>query len=325
MFFSLSKSIKSCGIKFYFCGKIRLLNRTVLAHISLIFANLIYAINFTFAKDVMPDFIMPTGFILLRVIGALVLFAISYFLFINEKVTPKDTFRLAICSVFGVAINQLFFFEGLNLTTPINAAIVMTINPILVILLSFLIIGESITLRKIIGICLGLFGAATLILKEGGIDFSSGNQTGNLFVFINASSYGLYLVLVKPLLQKYHPITILFYVFGFGLLYVMPFGFNNLSVVKWEIIPYKIYLEIAFVVICTTFVAYLLNSSALKRLNPTTVSIYIYLQPILASLFAISWGSDTIDNQKIMAAALIFLGVYLVSVRSLKEKKAKLS
>ncbi len=298
------------------------MNKTILAHLSLFFANLIYALNFTFAKDVMPEFIMPSGFILLRVIGALVLFSISYFFFINEKVEKKDVFRLAICGIFGVAINQLFFFEGLNLTTPINAAIVMTINPILVIFLSFLIIGEAITLRKSLGILLGLFGALTLILKSGGVDFSSNHQTGNLLVFINASSYGLYLVLVKPLFQKYHPITILFYVFGFGLLYVLPFGFNSLSDVKWGIIPQYIYLEIVFVVVFTTFIAYLLNSSALKRLSPTTVSIYIYLQPILASLFAIFWGSDTIDNQKIMAAALIFLGVYLVSVRSLKRQES---
>lgn len=303
------------------------MNKTILAHISLFFANLIYALNFSFAKDVMPEFIMPNGFILLRVIGALALFAISYFLFIAEKVQKKDVFRLAICGVFGVAINQLFFFEGLNLTTPINAAIVMTINPILVILLSFLIIGEAITLRKILGILLGLFGAAILILKGGrdGIDFSSSHQIGNLLVFINASSYGLYLVLVKPLLQKYHPITILFYVFSFGLLYVIPFSFNSLSSVKWSIIPNYIYLEIIFVVFFTTFIAYLLNSSALKKLSPTTVSIYIYLQPILASLFAAFWGSDSIDNKKIIAALLIFIGVYLVSVRSLSEQKAKLS
>ena len=301
------------------------MNKTILAHISLFFANLIYAINFTFAKDVMPDFIMPSGFILLRVIGALLLFSFSYFLFINEKVDRKDILLLATCAIFGVAINQLLFFEGLNLTTPINAAIVMTINPILVILFSALIIGETITFRKTIGIFLGLLGAATLIFKRGEFDFSSLHQTGNLLVFINASSYGLYLVLVKPLLKKYHPITILFYVFGFGFLYVIPFGFNSLLEVKWAIIPNHIYLEIAFVVICTTFIAYLLNSSALKKLSPTTVSIYIYLQPFLASLFAVFRGVDSIDNQKIIAALLIFLGVYLVSVRSLNNKKAKLS
>ena len=301
------------------------MNKTIIAHLSLIIANLIYALNFTFAKDVMPNYIMPSGFILLRVIGSLSLFTLSYFLFINEKVDKKDILILAICGIFGVAINQLFFFEGLNLTTPINAAIVMTINPILVILLSFLIIKEGITFRKCLGIFVGLCGAAILILKSGKIDFSSNYQTGNLFVFINASSYALYLVIVKPLLQKYHPITILFYVFTFGLLYVIPFGLNNLLAIKWGVIPTNIYLEITFVVVCTTFIAYLLNSLALKQLSSTTVSIYIYLQPILASIFAVFLGSDVLDNEKIIAAILIFIGVYLVSVRSLKQRKDKLS
>ena len=217
------------------------------------------------------------------------------------------------------------FFEGLNLTTPINAAIVMTISPILVILLSFLIIKEAITFRKSLGILLGLMGASMLILNGSGIDFPYNHQTGNFFIFINASSYALYLVLVKPMMEKYHPITVMFYVFGFGLLYVLPFGFTNLVNVDWGAIPNTIYLEIVFVVVFTTFIAYLLNSIALKKLSPTIVSIYIYLQPILASLFAIFWGSDTLDGQKIIATILIFFGVYLVSVASLKARKPKLS
>lgn len=298
------------------------MNKTFLAHTALFFANLIYALNFTFAKDVMPDFILPSGFILLRVIGGVTLFAISYFLFVREKILKQDILRLAICGAFGVAINQLFFFEGLNLTTPINAAIVMTINPILVIILSLIIINESITLKKLLGIFCGLFGAATLILKNGGIDFSSSYHTGNLLVFINASSYALYLVIVKPLLKKYHPITILFYVFCFGLLYVTPFGFTSLSEVIWCDMPTHVYFEIAFVVVFTTFVAYLLNSSALKKLSPITVSIYIYLQPVLASIFAVFWGADSLDVQKSLAAFLIFTGVYLVSTGSLKKKKS---
>ena len=201
----------------------------------------------------------------------------------------------------------------------------MTINPILVIFLSFLIIKEAINLRKIIGILLGSFGASILILNAGGIDFSSDHQTGNLFVFINATSYGLYLVLVKPLLQKYHFITVLFYVFGFGLLYVLPFGYADLLDVKWEEIPVNIYLQIGFVVFCTTFLAYLFNSFALKKLSPTIVSIYIYLQPILAAIFAIFWGVDSLDNKKIIAGVLVFLGVYLVSACPLNKRKQKLS
>jgi drug/metabolite transporter (DMT)-like permease len=288
-------------------------------------ANLIYALNFTIAKDVMPNFILPSAFILLRVIGALFLFSFSYFIFFFQKIELKDILRFAICGLFGVAINQLFFFEGLNLTTPINAAIVMTTNPILVMLLSFIIVKEAISFKKILGITLGFIGASTLILSDGAIDLSSNNSTGNLFVFINATSYGLYLVIVKPLLNKYHPLTVLFYVFAFGLLFVLPFGYDDLTIVKWGTIPVNIYLEIIFVVVCTTFIAYLLNSSALKTLTASTVSIYIYLQPILASLFAIFLGADFLDEKKIIASVLIFSGVYLVSIRPSESMKQKLS
>ncbi|MBT3418516.1 MAG: DMT family transporter [Flavobacteriales bacterium] len=301
------------------------MNKIVLAHLSLLVANLIYAINYTLAKDVMPDYIKPSGFILLRVIGALFLFALSYFLFIKEKIEKKDIIRFAICGLFGVAINQLLFFEGLNLTTPINAAIIMTSNPILVIIMSLLILKEKITLRKGLGIILGIVGASSLILNGGDINLSSDAQIGNLFIFINATSYGLYLVLVKPLMKKYKPITVMFYVFAFGLLLVFPFGIANLYQVNWNDIPTNIYWEISFVVVCTTFIAYLFNSSALKELSPTTVSIYIYLQPILATLFAILRESDSLDKQKIISSAIIFLGVYLVSVRSKKQSKRKLS
>ena len=301
------------------------MNKIVLAHISLFLANLIYAINYTFAKDVMPDFIQPSGFILLRVTGALILFSLFYFLFVKEAVEKKDVVKLAICGVFGVAINQLLFFEGLNLTTPINAAIIMTINPVLVIIMSAFILYEKINIRKGIGIALGLVGASTLILNSGSLSGNTDFMLGNMFVFINAASYGLYLVLVKPLMQKYHPITVMFYVFGFGLLYVLPFGYNELLVVDWASFPPIIIWEVLFVVVCTTVIAYLLNSSALKLLNPSTVSIYIYLQPVLATLFAISRGSDTLDEMKIISAIIIFVGVYLVSVRPLKERKQKLS
>jgi drug/metabolite transporter (DMT)-like permease len=300
--------------------KINPLNKIVLAHISLFVANLIYAINYTFAKDVMPDFIQPSGFILLRVTGAVTLFSLFYFLFVNEKVEKKDIIRLAICGVFGVAINQLLFFEGLNLTTPINAAIIMTINPVLVIIMSALILFEKINIRKGIGIALGLLGASTLILNGGSVSGNTNFMLGNMFVFINAASYGLYLVLVKPLMQKYHPITVMFYVFGFGLLYVLPFGYTELLDVDWVSFPTIIIWEVLFVVVCTTVIAYLLNSSALKLLNPSTVSIYIYLQPVLATLFAIFRGSDSLDEMKIIAAVIIFVGVYLVSVRSVKTR-----
>ena len=216
-------------------------NKTLFAHIALLTANLIYALNYTFAKDVMPEFIMPSGFILLRVIGALILFGALFLFFVNEKVQQRVILRFAICGVFGVAINQLLFFEGLNLTTPINASIVMTINPILVIVFSFIILNEALTIRRITGIFLGFIGAYILILKGGEFNFSSDTQLGNLLVFVNATSYGLYLIIVKPLIEKYNPLTVMFYVFSFGLLFVFPFGYHNLISVEWKMIPINIY------------------------------------------------------------------------------------
>ena len=299
------------------------MKKIILAHIALIFANLIYAINFTLAKDIMPEYIMPSGFILLRVSSAVFLFSIVYFLFIREKIKKKDLVKLAVCGLFGVAVNQLFFFEGLNLTSPINASIIMTTNPIIVLVISFVFLKDKITGYKLFGVLLGIFGAWNLILNSNNMSFSSGSGLGDVFVLINATSYGLYLVLVKPLMSKYNPITILFIVFSFGLIFVFPFGYNELSLVNWTEIPNNIWFEIGFVVLFTTFFAYLLNAFALKNVSPNTVSIYIYLQPVLASFFAIYWGADELKEDKIIAALFIFAGVYLVSKES--EKRSKLS
>ena len=266
----------------------------------------------------MPDYIGPSGFILLRVIGGSLLFFLTYIFFIKENVELKDIVRLLFCGLFGVAINQLFFFEGLNLTTPINAAIIMTVSPILVIIFSAIIIKEKITIRKLLGIFLGIVGAATLILKSGSISLDNTFFVGNILIFINATSYSIYLVLVKTLMTKYNPITVMFYVFSFGLIFVLPFGLNELLEVNTQSFSKIIYLKVAFVVICTTFLAYLFNAFALKTLNPSVVSTYIYLQPVLASVVAIFLKSDSLDFIKILSALFIFSAVYLVSIPTKK-------
>ena len=294
------------------------MNRIFLSHIALIIVNLIYALNYTIAKDVMPEYIQPSGFILLRVIGGSILFFLTYLFFVKERVKKKDFFRLMLCGLFGVAINQLFFFEGLNLTTPINAAIIMTISPVLVIITSAIIIKEKITVRKIIGIFLGLIGACILILNSGDISFENDFFTGNILVLINATSYAVYLVLVKILMKRYNPITVMFYVFIFGLIFVIPFGIDEIQKIDLTTFNEEIYLKIGFVVICTTFIAYMFNAFALKSLNPSVVSVYIYLQPLLASLIAIALNSDSLSLVKILSAIFIFSAVFLVSIPSKK-------
>ena len=294
------------------------MKRVFLAHTALFIVNLIYALNYTIAKDVMPNYIEPSGFILLRVLGGGFLFLIFYAFFIRERVDKKDYFSFALCGLFGVAINQLFFFEGLNLTTPINAAIIMTTNPILVIVISAFLIGEKITLQKIIGIFFGIVGAGTLILNSGSISFDNYFFIGNILVFINATSYAIYIVLVKGLMTKYQPLTVMFFVFLFGFFFVFPFGYHQLTSINIDLFTNDIYLKVLFVVVCTTFIAYLFNAFALKTLSPSVVSIYIYLQPVLASVIAIIYNSDSIDYIKILSSFFIFTAVFLVSIPSKK-------
>lgn len=289
------------------------MNKNLLAHLALFGANLIYGINYTVAKDVMPTYIEPLGFIFIRVSGAVLLFWLCYKFFFYEKVAKKDIPLLAICALFGVAINQMLFFEGLNLTTPINAAVIMVVNPILVLIFAGLMSTETISKRKWLGIGVGAIGALTLITNGGNINLSQEHFYGNTLVFINATSYAIYLVLVKSLMKKYKPITVISWVFLFGLLFVSPFGWSEFQSIEWSTMPTIIMWEVGFVVICTTFLAYLFNIYGLKTLNPSTVSTYIYLQPVLASIVAIIASSDELDFIKILSAVLICIGVYLVS------------
>lgn len=261
----------------------------------------------------MPGYIKPFGFIMLRVLGALPLFWLISVLGPREKVSRKDLGRLAICGFFGVAANQLMFFAGLNITTPINAAIIMTTNPILVLIAASFILNQAITKRKILGIAFGIVGASALILFRGNLNLDSSTWTGDLLIFLNSMAYGVYLVLVAPLMSKYRPITVIKWVFAFGALYVIPFGFSQFSEIEWSSFTWEIGLKAAFVVFFTTFIAYLFNVFGLKYLKPSTVSTYIYSQPIFAAIVAIMLGKDQITITKVIAASFIFLGVYLVS------------
>ena len=296
------------------------MNKTVLAHLALFAANLIYGANYTIAKEVMPDFVLPFGFILIRVLGALILFW-SFSFFMNlEKIDKRDLPIFILAGFFGVALNQMMFFKGLNITTPINASIMMITTPILVLVIASIALRERVTLLKLVGIILGFSGAVILLLVKGDLSFGSKYLMGNLFVFINATSYGIYLVIIKPLMQKYQPFTVIRWVFLFGFCFVLPFGYEQFSQVDWQNMPTEIYAAIAYVVVGTTFFAYSFNVIALKQLSPSVVSSYIYLQPILASFIAIAYGKDELNIVKVVSTVLIFIGVYLVS-QPLKAKE----
>ena len=259
--------------------------------------------------------IQPLGFILLRVISGFVFFNLIHRLFVREKVKKKDFGLLILCGLFGVAINQMFFFSGLELTRQINAALIMTVTPVIVLIVSAILIGEQITLRKLVGIFFGGCGAVLLIAFNKKVGFERSGMLGDLMIFINATSYAIYIVLVKSLLKKYHPITVVKWLFTFGLLAVFPFGIQQLSAVEWSAFTMNIWWAVLYVLIGTTILAYLLNLYALGVLNPSTVSIYIYLQPLIAAAIALYFGKDELNWVKIVSGILIFYGVYLVSIQ----------
>lgn len=276
-------------------------------------AALIYGVSFTVAKDVMPLYIQPFGFILLRVFGACVLFWLIGVFLKKEKIEVKDYPRLMLAAVFGIALNQLSFFKGLNMTTPINASVIMVCSPIIVLIFSSILLNEKATKKKLLGIFIGLLGAVFLIVFGKDTGLASNASMGNLLVFVNASSYALYLILIKNLTKKYHAITLAKWLYLLGLIMVVPFGFSELSMVAWNSMPVPILMRVGFIIVFTSFMTYMFNLFAIKELKPTTLSIFIYLQPVIASSYALLVGSDSLNFIKIAATVLIFIGVYLVT------------
>jgi drug/metabolite transporter (DMT)-like permease len=288
------------------------MSKTLLAHLALIAAMCIYALSFSLVKEVSPSHIAPLGFVLMRIAGAAPLFWLSRFI-IRERVENRDLPKLFLLSVFGVALNQSLFMTGLSRTAPISAAIIMITSPLLVLIISNIILRERITLTRLGGILLGLGGAAVLILTGSSSGSREDDALGDLFIFINALSWGTYLVLVKPLMSKYHTVTILSWVFLFGGILVFPFGISQLAAVDWASFTSRHWFDVLFVVFGITFVAYLLNTYALSALSPSVVSAYIYLQPLLAAAIALWLGKDELSWQKLVSAFLIFTGVWLAS------------
>lgn len=292
------------------------MNKRTLALLAAFVASAIYGINHTIAKGVMPTYIKPYGFILLRVTGAAILFWLISFWAPKERLEKKDWFRLLACAIFGMVINMLMFFKGLSLSTPINSAVLITISPIIIFTLSVLILKEKITFLKIIGISLGFAGAISLILFTEETAHNAENiPLGNMLFLINATSYAIYLILIKPLTVKYHVITLMKWLFLIAVFINLPITISEFNEVDWVNLPMDAILKMTFVVVGTTFMTYLLNIFALKYLNASTIGVFMYLQPLLGILFAILAGSDSLNLLKIFAASLVFLGVYLVTNR----------
>ena len=297
------------------------MSKRTLALIGATIVSIIYGVTFTIAKDVMPKYVDAYGFILMRVGGSTILFWLVW-LFSRmpenvrkERIDRADFPRIIWAAFFGVALNMLSFFKGLSLTSPISASVIMVSTPMIVLVLSAIIIKERIRKRMALGIILGLIGTAFLILYGKSIGNATNASLGNFLVFVNATSYGLYLVLVKKLMDKYNAFTFVKWIYLIGFLMVLPFGWGEFEAVNWALMPMDMYWKIGFVVVFSTFLTYLLNLLSMKELKPTTIAVFVYLQPVFATVFAISLGKDELTLVKIVSAILIFTGVYLVTLK----------
>ncbi|MBT7683148.1 MAG: DMT family transporter [Cryomorphaceae bacterium] len=292
------------------------MNKRNLALIAAFLATSIYGINHTIAKEVMPIYIGSSGFIMLRLLGATSIFWLISLFAPKEKIERVDFLKIIFASILGMCINMLAFFRGLELSTPINSGVIITLSPVLVLILSYFFLKEKITIKKILGILIGFSGAVFLILNSSKTGINAPNiPLGNSFFLLNASAYAGYLIIVKPLTRKYNIFTLMKWLFLIGLILSTPITFNQFIEVKWTELPWFAIWRMGYVVIGTTFLTYLFNIYALKKLSPTTVGSFIYLQPIITILFALITANDTLDTTKILSCILVFIGVYLVSFK----------
>jgi drug/metabolite transporter (DMT)-like permease len=283
------------------------------AHLSLLAANIIYGLNYSIAKAVMPDHIKPFALVSVRSISAAALFWISSLFIPKEPVNRKDLLFLFGSSFFGVVINQTLFLVGLNMTTPVNSSIILSTNPIFAFVFAALILKERITFLKGTGLAIGLSGVLLLILQNGMPDLASSTFLGDVFSMVNTISWAFYTVIIKKMLEKYHPVTVMKWTFLFGMLTNIPAGYHQWSTMDWSSIPLVAWLQIGFVIVGATYLGYLLITFGLRRLSPTIVSTYTYTQPIIAAYVATLMGQDHIDLVMVVSALLIFTGVFVVS------------
>lgn len=277
----------------------------------------------------MPDVIHPFALTYLRMSGGMILFWMASLFFKQEKVPAKDLLLLFFASLFALNFNQIPFFYGLSLTSPIDASIVVTTMPIVTMLLSALFLKEPITQMKAVGVLVGASGALLIVLNQNSA-VGQGSTQGNMIVFGAVASFSIYLTLFKNLIVKYSPITVMKWMFLFATITAFPFSFPHLAETDFSSFSKEAWWETAFVVLLSTFVGYLLIPVGQKVLRPTTLSMYNYVQPIMASLVAILLGIDTFGWPQALAALLVFSGVYIVTQSKSRaqveaEKAAKLN
>ena len=290
-------------------------DRSFGGHAAMIVANICFGINMTISKMVLnSSFIGSLDIVLLRMLGGAMLFWFASLFVRRDPLQRGDMLRFFFASIFGVVVNQMLFIHGLSLTSPINGSIIVTMTPIFTMILAALLLREPITLKKAGGVVLGAAGALFLILSISSAAGERGHFSGDILIILSGMCFAVYLAAFRDLVRRYHAVTVMKWLFLFGLVCSLPIGAGGLMRIPWGEIPTGQWLELGYVVLIATFFAYMLIPIGQHNLRPTVVSMYNYTQPVVGSLFAVSMGLDGLTWQKVVAAAMIFTGVYITSI-----------
>ncbi|MCD7969093.1 MAG: DMT family transporter [Alistipes sp.] len=284
-------------------------------HIAILAANLFLGIHIPVSKALLADWMTPTGYMLVRILFATVIFWGVGLFMPKEKVTAKDLMLIALGGLFGFTLGQYSFALALKYTSPVNVSLMVALSPVVVMLLAALFLKEKITRNKVVGVTLAIAGAALLILRAGQAGSGSNDMLGILIMAFNITSYSLYIIITGMVSGRYSGVTLMKWMYLTNLVFVVPMGLGGLSsqpvfttggfTTGWWLLIY--------VLIFSTTLAYFLMPVGLKTVKATTVSVYMNLQPIVASVVAIIAKQDTFTWDKPVALALVIAGAYIVS------------
>lgn len=292
-------------------------------HIAMLGASMMWGLMAPVGKAALESGISALSLVTFRMIGAAVCFWIVSLFFKKEQVKPHDLLMLFFAALFGIVFNQGSFIFGLAMTSPINASIVTTTSPIVTMIVAAIYLKEPVTGKKVMGIFLGAMGALVLILSSQSSGGREGNITGDLLCLTAQISFSLYLTIFKALISRYHTITSMKWMFTYATICYVPFSYNEISSIDFLSLPWKTWSEVLYVILCGTFLAYILMITAQKKLRPTLVSMYNYVQPIVATGVSVWLGMGTFGWIKAIAVIFVFWGVYMVTQSKSKAQLEK--
>ena len=287
-----------------------------LGHISAFIAYTIFGFNIIICRDLSTlALVSPMGLFCFRAIGAAALFWIVSLFLPKEKVEKKDFLHIFIASMLGLFLTQVSFLKASTMTTPFDTSILTPLTPIFTMFIAAIALKEPITLKKAGGVALSFIGVIFLVFNtvRAGNGVTETQPMGIVYMVGNCIFFALYLGIFRPLIAKYHVVTFMKWMFLFSAIVAIPFDIKELVHINLIALPTKYLLELGFLILFATFIAYFLIPVGQKVLRPTVISLYGYLQPIIATIMSIATGMDHLTWQKVLAAALVFTGVVLVN------------